>query len=255
MFDLDRAVAEWKRSLLEESPCSLGDVRELEAHLFDLMEDFRLSGLTDEEAFAMALHRIGDGACLKREFTKVHRKRLVRSTALRMSLAWLFWAGIWAVVTWQSGRFLLSLPALGVVLGGTLAILLVNFTPREIAGLGRGTFRLATLPPGQHLRAVLLWQTATRAALATGALAFFVGVVVLLSHAAGLAEIGPYLAFSLLSVIYALTLVCAVTIPAETLARKNGLDLDPARHAESRAPASPPADTPAREEEKAPVLC
>jgi hypothetical protein len=71
---------------------------------------------------------------------------------------------------------LASVPGLALVAGGTLAGLLLAFTPGEIVG----AFRAAVVPPPDRRAAALVWTAAARNAWllsATGALAGFVSVL------------------------------------------------------------------------------
>jgi hypothetical protein len=82
MFDLDQAMAEWRRQMLAggiETPVPL---EELESHLCEDVAQQIRSGASPEQAFSVAVERIGGAGELKREFEKVQdpverkRKRL-----------------------------------------------------------------------------------------------------------------------------------------------------------------------------------
>lgn len=51
------------------------DVNELEIHLREEMEHLKTTGLSDEETFLVACHRLGDTATLEQEFAKVNPRR------------------------------------------------------------------------------------------------------------------------------------------------------------------------------------
>ena len=59
MGSLEAQIAEWRRYLGDGPAVDIGDVEELEAHLRDQIDALRLTGLSDEEAFLIAVRRLG----------------------------------------------------------------------------------------------------------------------------------------------------------------------------------------------------
>src|SRR5216683_2770198 len=79
MFDLNEQIAEWRRQMLAagiETPVPLN---ELESHLREDVEQQMRSGLAEQQAFAIALQRMGQANTLKAEFEKVEDPRKARS--------------------------------------------------------------------------------------------------------------------------------------------------------------------------------
>ena len=72
MFDLSTAVNQWRNDLASGKVCKNQDLDELETHLRDQMEALSGSGLSEEEAFWVATHRLGDTGSLKREYAKIN---------------------------------------------------------------------------------------------------------------------------------------------------------------------------------------
>jgi hypothetical protein len=68
MFDLEKAVGEW-RAAQAALPASVLD--ELEEHLRSSMETLAATGLSSDEAFLVARHRLGTPSQLDSEFEKV----------------------------------------------------------------------------------------------------------------------------------------------------------------------------------------
>ena len=70
MFDLEKSIAEWKRSF--QLSCSLVDekIEELESHLREAIIDFGRKGLNEEEGFLVATKRLGHAAVLGAEYEK-----------------------------------------------------------------------------------------------------------------------------------------------------------------------------------------
>jgi hypothetical protein len=79
---LEAQIAEW-RSFVARLPAVDGhDVEELEAHLRDQIAELDTAGLTAEEAFLVAVRRLGHLDELSREFAREHSDRLWRQLVL-----------------------------------------------------------------------------------------------------------------------------------------------------------------------------
>ena len=78
MESIEAEIGEW-RAFIERSPAvDNGDVDELEAHLRDQMSDLTSVGLAPDEAFLIAVKRMGSLSELSREFAQEHSGRLWR---------------------------------------------------------------------------------------------------------------------------------------------------------------------------------
>jgi hypothetical protein len=82
MESLELEIAEW-RSFVGQAPAVDGrDVEELEAHLRDQIADLNAAGLAADEAFLIAVKRMGSLDDLSREFAREHSGRLWRQLVL-----------------------------------------------------------------------------------------------------------------------------------------------------------------------------
>jgi len=70
MFDLEKAIADWRRDLAAHGLRSSEDLDELESHLRDELEAQIESGASPREAWIAAAHGIGEPAALKNEFAR-----------------------------------------------------------------------------------------------------------------------------------------------------------------------------------------
>jgi hypothetical protein len=78
MESLELEIAEW-RSFVGQAPAVDGrDVEELESHLRDQIADLSEAGLADDEAFLIAVKRMGSVDDLSREYAREQRGRLWR---------------------------------------------------------------------------------------------------------------------------------------------------------------------------------
>lgn len=82
MDGVESQIAEW-RAYVAKAPAVNGrDVDELEAHLQDQIAELDAAGLTADEAFLVAVKRMGDLDTLSREFAREHRGRLWKQLVL-----------------------------------------------------------------------------------------------------------------------------------------------------------------------------
>jgi hypothetical protein len=80
---VESQIAEW-RTYVAKAPAVNGrDVDELEAHLRDQIAELDAAGLTADEAFLVAVKRMGDLDTLSREFAREHSGRLWKQLVLR----------------------------------------------------------------------------------------------------------------------------------------------------------------------------
>ena len=77
MFDMEQELKKWRAQLLTGGIYSASDVEELEAHVLDAVDDLMSRGVTQEESFWVAIHRIGDVESLNMEFGKVNRDSVI----------------------------------------------------------------------------------------------------------------------------------------------------------------------------------
>jgi hypothetical protein len=82
MDGVESQIAEW-RAYVAKAPAVNGrDVDELDAHLRDQIAELDAAGLTGDEAFLVAVKRMGDLDTLSREFAREHRARLWKQLVL-----------------------------------------------------------------------------------------------------------------------------------------------------------------------------
>src|SRR6185295_14174952 len=71
MFNLEQAIIEWRKQMLNAGIKTPVPLDELESHLREDIDKQMRSGLDAQRAFDIAVQRIGQAAPLKREFAKV----------------------------------------------------------------------------------------------------------------------------------------------------------------------------------------
>jgi hypothetical protein len=80
--DLEVQIGQWRSFLQRQRAVSPPDVNELEDHLRDQVADLERAGLSGDEAFLVAVKRIGSLDAVSREFAREHSERLWRQLVL-----------------------------------------------------------------------------------------------------------------------------------------------------------------------------
>ncbi|WP_394554509.1 permease prefix domain 1-containing protein [Agromyces sp. MMS24-JH15] len=80
--DLDALIASWREWMERRDAVSTADVDELEGHMRDQVEHLALGGLADDEAFLVAVKRLGSVDELSREYAREHSERLWKQLVL-----------------------------------------------------------------------------------------------------------------------------------------------------------------------------
>jgi hypothetical protein len=75
-FDLNSALQHWLERLGQSPQVKAENLMELESHVRDSVVQLQTKGLSSEESFLIATHRIGSPAKLEPEFEKVNRNPL-----------------------------------------------------------------------------------------------------------------------------------------------------------------------------------
>ena len=73
---LDRKISEWRAYWLSSGAISESEIEELEDHLMEEIASLLKKGLTDEEAFLIAVRRMGNLPSLAKEFRKINTNDL-----------------------------------------------------------------------------------------------------------------------------------------------------------------------------------
>jgi hypothetical protein len=80
---LDRQIGEWRGFVGASPAVDRSDIEELEAHLRDQIADLSGVGLSADEAFLVAVKRLGAVDALSREFAREHSDRLWKQLVLQ----------------------------------------------------------------------------------------------------------------------------------------------------------------------------
>jgi len=75
-FDLNIALRQWLARFGQSPQVKIENLNELESHLRDSVVQLQCKGLSSEESFLVATHRVGNPEKLEPEFAKVNRNPL-----------------------------------------------------------------------------------------------------------------------------------------------------------------------------------
>jgi hypothetical protein len=136
MFDLEPAIIEWRTRMIRGGIKTPAVLDELESHLREEVQNQLRSGAAAEQAYALAVERLGVAGSLKQEFEKLSRERK-RNWLRRGSIVGgtLFaYTGVFA--TWilarRTGRIKITGTELLLLLGSMLATMLFGFLGRRV---------------------------------------------------------------------------------------------------------------------------
>jgi hypothetical protein len=93
MFDLEKEIKRWRKSLLKSESMEDGYIEELESHLRDAIKRFKESGLSEEESLKRAIDQMGQPHSIGEEYFKtdvrgVPGRALWKSSGFMPALAW-----------------------------------------------------------------------------------------------------------------------------------------------------------------------
>ena len=87
-FNLDKAIAAWRRAYEVNPTFSAEDIEELESNLRDRVEALTTTGKTEKEAFNIALKRMGSYGSVEQEYGKVFWGKVKREQRVLDEVIW-----------------------------------------------------------------------------------------------------------------------------------------------------------------------
>lgn len=164
--ELEAQIGRWRGYVQRRQAISPADLDELEDHLREQIADRRASGLDDEEAFLVAIKRMGNLDAVSREFAREHSDRLWKQLVLvpdgpdnAGAPPWRELAVVLALAVGAGAAVKAGLAGLGegTVLARNLGLLIFPFLAAYFAWKRRLTPRTATalLVPFATLAVVL----------------------------------------------------------------------------------------------------
>ena len=131
-WSLDDQLAQWRHYLERRPGIAPADVDELEDHLLGQVEGLRTLGLSEEEAFLVAVRRLGAQDELARDFAREHSERLWKQLVVGAEPT--DRAGLWPMLGFAAAAGLAVMLPLKVT--GALTQSTVPFVPLTLAVVG-----------------------------------------------------------------------------------------------------------------------
>lgn len=172
MFDLEQAIAEWRRQMLAAGLKTPAPLYELESHLREDIRALLSAGRPEAEAFQLAVARLGNGGSLRTEFKKLkqHAGRPVKIGLCLYAGAMILLAALFSRRVGGGGwDFLLYAHIVSTTSGycaaffagcfGILYICIRRFhacSPDGQGGLGRGVFLFTHIAAGLSIAGMML---------------------------------------------------------------------------------------------------
>ena len=98
-FDLNDAIQRWRVELAKSASFRAEDLEELESHLRDSESSLRSQGLTGEEAFLIAVRRVGSRDALAAEFATINGPSVWLDRLLWMATGSITISALWSLTT------------------------------------------------------------------------------------------------------------------------------------------------------------
>jgi hypothetical protein len=148
MFQLEEEMLKWQQRFAEAETLRTTDLAELEMHLRDSISSLIVTGLSEEEAFLIAVHRVGEPRRLEQEFGKVNGSHIWSQRVFWMIAGFLLFNVCQLVfdsVAWLSASMAAVAGGNGMAIGYAtsgaiiicwiaLAITLLRWTARQSGG-------------------------------------------------------------------------------------------------------------------------
>jgi hypothetical protein len=134
MFNLEQSLQNWRDNFRSAEAMQSSDVEELEHHVRDSIASLRSKGLSEQEAFAIATHRVGDSELVGLEFAKVNGRPMWTQRAFWMvagillfdisqiSIAALSSMGQVAAALWSGNGIVMAIVPIAITLFSWAAI-------------------------------------------------------------------------------------------------------------------------------------
>ena len=78
MADVESQIRRWKSHVYEAGSLSYSDIEELESHLRDSIDELTDRGVRNDEAFLIAVKRLGEISMIQQEFAKLSTEDIWR---------------------------------------------------------------------------------------------------------------------------------------------------------------------------------
>ncbi len=127
MFDLEKEIRKWRKSLYKHEVLEDGLIADIELHLRDAYKTMRQAGCPEEEAFRQAIARVGTAESIAAEFRKnrlvmINRRSPFRPGRFMPALVWNYIKTTVRTIRHQKGYSFINIS--GLAIGLTVCMLI-----------------------------------------------------------------------------------------------------------------------------------
>ena len=160
MFDLEKSIKNWKKTLQKHETFEDGLIADIELHLRDAYDSLKREGFGEEEAFRDAAAQVGTAESIASEYNKNRVLSLNRRSPWRLSrfmpaLAWNYVKTAWRKIKRQKGYSFINIAGLAI---GIFARKVNSLALGIVFGLAIGfalAFLVAYLRHGYYFEIIL----------------------------------------------------------------------------------------------------
>ena len=136
MFELEKAVAQWRKRMEADPSLEPGQIAEVEAHLRDKVDDLTAGGMPPEQAFDKAVQALGEAGLIGSQFFKVYTSRRSGRPSWQAprfvpSLAWNYIRT--AARVFRRNRAFSTLNVAGLALGMLTFLLIMTWVRHQLS--------------------------------------------------------------------------------------------------------------------------
>ena len=136
MFDLEKEIKKWKKSLYKHEVFEDGYIADIELHLRDTYRAHKESGLMDEKAFRKAVNQIGSVESMAAEYKKNRTVMLDRRSPFRAGrfmpdMAWSYMKAVLRMIRRHKVYSLINIT--GLALGMACCIVIASYLRFELS--------------------------------------------------------------------------------------------------------------------------
>lgn len=129
MFDLEKSIRDWKKTLQKHDTFEDGLIADIELHLRDAYDSLKREGIGDEEAFHEAAAQVGTAESIASEYYKnrvlsLNRRSPWRPSRFMPALAWNYVKTAWRKIKRQKGYSFINVAGLAIGLSVCMMIVL-----------------------------------------------------------------------------------------------------------------------------------
>jgi hypothetical protein len=149
MFDLNKAVEEWRQQMAAGGIKPAGVLDELEGHLREDVERQVQAGTGPQQAFELAVQRLGQAGALKVEFGRADRKKAMRRFVIYTAVLAYVWVMLMGTYSLLNVEMSSRLRWLGF---GAVALLVLSLGGKQLL------YRFLPGLPNRRVRSMVQWS-------------------------------------------------------------------------------------------------